>query len=148
MEQLLHAFGIDGKLIVIQIINFVVLAGALTYFLYKPVLGMLATREEKIAQGIKDAESAANAKAEADSEKKVILTEANKEAEAVGSRAKTHADEKGVEIVAEANDKAASIIASAQAKSEDLKVQARKESEAEVAKLAILAAEKILVEKA
>lgn len=38
MDQLIQAFGIDAKLITVQIINFGILLAALTYFLYKPVL--------------------------------------------------------------------------------------------------------------
>jgi F0F1-type ATP synthase membrane subunit b/b' len=56
MEEIIHAFGIDQRLIIIQIVNFAILAGALGYFLYTPVLRLLREREEKIAQGLKDAE--------------------------------------------------------------------------------------------
>ncbi|MFT7507773.1 MAG: F-type H+-transporting ATPase subunit b [Acidimicrobiales bacterium] len=147
MEQLITAFGIDVKLIIIQILNFGILLGLLGYFLYKPILAMLATREEKIAQGMKDAEDAAKAKASADEEKKGILSSAHKDAEEVGAKAKTYAEEKAVVIAAEAQTKAESIIKNAEAKSEELKEQARKDSEAEIAKLAILAAGKILQEK-
>ena len=147
MDQLIHAFGIDAKLIFIQIFNFGILMALLTYFLYKPVLNMLATREEKITQGIRDAEDAAKAKASADQEKKDILSAAHKDAEAVGSKAKTYADEKADAIVAEANTKADNVLKAAEAKSVEMKEQARKDSEAEVAKLAVLAAEKVLQAK-
>ena len=102
MEQLITAFGIDVKLIIIQILNFGVLLGLLGYFLYKPILAMLATREEKIAQGMKDAEDAAKAKASADEEKKGILSSAHKDAEEVSAKAKTYADEKASEIATQA----------------------------------------------
>ncbi len=147
MEQLIHAFGIDIKLIIIQMVNFVILMSALTYFLYKPVLKVLADREEKIVQGIKDAEAAAVAKGSAESEKQSILSSAHAEAEVVAKNAKTFADERSEAIVAEARTKAESVIKDAQQKSEELKLQAKKESEAEIAKLAVLAAEKILREK-
>lgn len=144
MEQLLEAFGIDGKLIIIQVFNFGILMLALTYFLYKPVLNMLQTREEKIVQGIKDAEDAAKAKASADEEKKVILATANKDAEGVAANAKQYADEKAAAIVADAQTKAEGIVKDAEGKGAEIKAQAQKESEAEIAKLAVLAAEKVL----
>lgn len=147
MEQLIQAFGIDAKLIVIQLINFGILAGLLTYFLYTPLLTMIKKREEKIAQGMKDAEAAAAAKATADDEKKVILGQAHKDAEVVGANAKVYADQKAETIVADAHTKAEAVVRSAEAKSEEIKVQARKDSEAEIAKLAVLAAEKVLREK-
>jgi len=147
MDQLIQAFGIDTKLIVIQIINFVVLVAVLSYFLYKPLLKVLTEREEKITQGIKDAEAAATAKAEADDEKKAILTKAHSEAEEVAVRAKESADEKAASIAAAADEKAASIVTAAEQKAVDIKDQAHKDSEAEIAKLAVLAAEKVLQEK-
>ena len=147
MEQLIHAFGIDVKLIVVQIVNFTVLVVLLSYFLYKPVLKVLADREQKIAQGIKDAEAAAAAKSAAETEKQSILSAAHAEAETVARNAKTYADEKSEQIVTEARVKADGVIKDAQVKGEEIKTRAQKESEAEIAKLAILAAEKVLRQK-
>lgn len=147
MDELIHAFGIDGRLIIIQMINFVVLAVALTYFLYTPLLNMLKSREEKIAQGILDAENAAKAKATAEQEKKAVLATAHEEADAINVRAKASADAKASEIAQIAQEKAAATVKAAELKAEDMKAQALKESEGEIAKLAILAAEKILKEK-
>lgn len=144
MEDIIKAFGIDGHLIIVQIINFGILMAALVYFLYNPILNLLKEREEKIVQGIKDAEAAAVAKAEADSEKKIILTEAHTEAQAVASRAKTSAEVSASEIVQKAQETASGVLADAAVKAQQLKEQARRDSEAEVAKTAILAAEKIL----
>jgi F-type H+-transporting ATPase subunit b len=144
MEQLIQAFGIDVRLIVIQIINFGILMALLSYFLYKPVLKLLREREERIVQGIKDAEAAAVAKNQAESDKQAVLAAAQSEAVAVAERAKAHADATSEETLTEARTKAAAMIADAEARGEDIKKQAQKESEAEIAKLAILAAEKVL----
>jgi F-type H+-transporting ATPase subunit b len=148
MEQIIEAFGIDHRLIIIQIVNFAILAGALGYFLYTPILKLLRDREEKIAQGLKDAEAAAAAKTAADAEKQTVLAAAHKEAEAVNERAKVAADAKATEIVATAQDKAAELLKSAEAKGEAAKQAALKESENEIAKLAVLATEKMLREQA
>ena len=78
MEQLIQAFGIDARLILIQVVNFGLLMAALTYLLYKPVLKMLHDRQEKIAQGLKDAEEAGLARLEATEENKGIIATANK----------------------------------------------------------------------
>lgn len=144
MEQIIETFGIDGKLIMTQVFNFALLAVALTYFLYKPILKMLANREEQIEQGIKDSEDAAKSKASAYEEKKGILASAHKDAEEVGVNAKNFADEKAVEISAEAQIKSENIIKNAELKSAEIKEQARKDSESEIAKIAILTAEKVL----
>jgi F-type H+-transporting ATPase subunit b len=144
MDQLIQAFGIDVKLIVVQIINFGILLAALTYFLYKPVLKVLSDREEQITQGIKDAEAAAAAKADAEHEKQQVLKAAHQEASEVASRAKTAATEQSEAMAAEAQAKAAKVLADAEAAGLERKAALERESEAEVAKLAVLAAEKIL----
>ena len=147
MEGILTTFGIDWRLIAIQIFNFAFLTAALWYFLYTPILNILNERQKKIQKGVADAENAGRALSSADEKRKDILTVAHKEAEKINVRAKIHADEKAVDIVAKAKDKAANVLTDAEAKSEDMKIQARKESEAEIAKVAILAAEKVLKER-
>lgn len=147
MEEIIHKFGIDGELIIVQIINFIALASVLTYFLYKPLLKVLKDREDKIAQGVKDAESAKVALDEADNEKQVIVSAAHKEAEEVAARAKVYADEKAAAIATAAEEKASTIVKQAETKGEEIKNRAHKESEAEIAKLAVLAAEKVIREK-
>lgn len=148
MEEIVKAFGIDGRLIIIQLINFGILMAALGYFLYKPVLKMLTEREAKIAQGLKDAEDSAKAKAEAGVEKQNILTKAHGDAEEINKRAKVAADAQATDIVSGAQAKAAQVLVDAEKKRELIKEQARQESEKEIAQIAVLAAEKVLRAKA
>ncbi len=148
MDEIINAFGIDGRLIIIQVVNFGILMVALGYFLYKPILRILKEREDKITQGLKDAEDAAVAKAEAGVEKQTILTNAHMEAGEVAKRAKVAADTQASEIVAGAQEKAAAVLSDAEVKREQIKAQALKESEKEIASLAVLAAEKVLREQA
>ena len=147
MENIINAFGIDVHLIIVQIINFTILMVALGYFLYNPILNLLREREEKIAAGIKDAEAAAVAKAQAEVEKAAVLTKAHHAAAEVNARAKSAAEVTAGEIVAAAEVVAQAAKAKAVAEAEQLKAAAIKASEAEIAKTAILAAEKILREK-
>lgn len=147
MEEILHAFGIDWRLILIQVVNFGILAGALWYFLYTPVLKILKDREDKIRRGIEDAEAAGKTRAEADTTRQEIIKEAHTEATHIVNRGTLHAEEKASTLLNEAHEKAARDITEAQKTATELKAQALKESEAEIAKLAILGAEKILREK-
>ena len=148
MDEIIQAFGIDARLIIIQLVNFGILMAALGYFLYKPILRMLKEREDKIAQGLKDAEDAAKAHSEAATEKQAILTAAHMEAGEVAKRAKVAADLQAAEQKATAEAKAAAILADAEAKREQIKAAALKDSEKEIAALAVLAAEKVLQSKA
>jgi len=144
MDSLIHAFGIDVRLITIQVINFVILASLLSYFLYKPVLKLVSERESKIKQGLQDAEDAKKTLEGAEGEKKEILSAAHLEAEAVEKRAETHAKEKAEAIAVSAREASAAKLEQAESRAEALIEEARKKSEAEVAKIAVLAAEEIL----
>lgn len=144
MGEIFHSFGIDGRLIVIQVFNFAILAGALWYFLYTPVLKLLNERETKVKKGLEDAEKAALALTEADSEKASIIKDARSEAAAIVQKGTKHAEEKQAAIVEEAQAKAQRQLEQAKLQAEELKAKALKESEAEIAKLAILGAEKVL----
>ena len=56
MGDLISQLGIDAKLLIAQVINFVVLLVVLYAFAYKPILKMLHKRTEKIEAGSKNAE--------------------------------------------------------------------------------------------
>ncbi len=148
MEEIINAFGVDVRLIIIQIVNFVILMSVLGYFLYNPILRVLAEREAKIKKGIEDAEAAAKAKAEADVEKQAVLTAAHSEAADINTRAKAAADLKAAEIVNEAEEKSSAIVKNAELRAEEAADRITKEAEGEIAKTAILAVEKILRERA
>jgi F-type H+-transporting ATPase subunit b len=145
MDEIVHAFGIDWRLIAIQMFNFALLLCALWYFLYTPVLKILSEREAKIKQGVQDAEKAAVARKETDIEKGIVLKDARVEAESIVAHAKTHALEKGATIIHDAEAKALRVLEDAKARAEEEQVRARKASEAEIAQAAILTAEKILL---
>ncbi len=144
MQEILTTFGIDWRLIVIQIFNFALLLALLWYFLYKPVLSMLDARKAKIEQGVRDAEAAGEKLAHAEEEKAAILKAAHGSAEEVLVRAKDAAVEKSAEVLADATQKGERVLADAALKAREIEERARKESEDEIAKMAILAAEKIL----
>jgi F-type H+-transporting ATPase subunit b len=145
--ELISALGIDLRIFIAQLINFAVLVFVLYKFAYHPVLNLLEERKEKIKKGLENAEASENALAQASAEKQQIIAAANKEAEAMSVRAKEYADEKADAIIAEAQKKAESVTKDAALRSEELKAQALKESEAEIAKLSVLAAEKVLKER-
>lgn len=144
MEEIVHAFGLDGRLIVIQMFNFGLLVLALWYFLYTPILKILSEREAKLKQGVEDAEMAQRAKEEAGKEKELVLKEARIEAEAIVESAKTHAEVKGTDIVRDAEARALRMLEDTKERCDEERVLSRKASEAEIAEAAILAAEAIL----
>jgi len=144
MDQLISALGIDWRLLIIQGINFGVLLGALTYFLYQPMMKMIDERREKIAEGVRKADEADRNLLAAKEEGEGIVGAAAREAETLAATARTRADEKGGEIVKAAEARAEATLRDANARAEEAKRAAMQESQREIARAAMLAAEKIL----
>lgn len=144
MGPLLDAFGIDLSLLVAQLVNFGVLLAALTYFLYKPVMKTIDERREKIAKGVEDAAAAASAAAAADQAAKETLSAAENEAGQVLTRARTEAQTEKARLEAEAQQRADGIVRDGEARAKEAHERAVRESEKEIARLALLAAEKAL----
>ncbi len=147
MSQLLAAFGINWHLLVIQAINFALLLSALTYFLYQPILRIIDERRRVIAEGVSKAQAADKELEEAKVQRESVVGEAAREAEGLVASARTRAEERGSEIVKSAEARAAATLKDANERAEETKRQALKESEREIARAAVLAAEKILREK-
>lgn len=87
MEQL----GINVSSLVIQIINFVVLAAILTKFLYQPVIKKLDERQKQIEANTRLQESLAEQQQQVQHHRDQILNEANQEARKIISDAKSQA---------------------------------------------------------
>lgn len=144
MEELITTFGIDWKLIIAQAVNFGVLFVALWVLLYKPVMKTLDERAKKIAQGVEDAEQASLKLASADAQASQVVAVADQKATDIVSHARTSANEEKVRIVKEAEERAARVAADAEARAKETAAQALRESEKEIARLAMLAAEKAM----
>ncbi len=147
MSELFAAFGIDWRLLIIQAVNFTLLLSVLTYFLYKPVLKIIDDRQKKIAEGVRTAELAQKKLEDAKSEGEQMVGDAAREAEGLVAGARTRAEERGAEIVKAAEARAQATLKDATARAEESQRAALKESQREIARAAMLAAEKILREK-
>ncbi len=144
MSELFAAFGIDWRLLVINLINFGLMLGALWYFLYGPVLRALEARREKVAQGVRDAEAAKQTLSEIEQARAGKLSQAGKEADQILSNAESAAVKKERDAAARAEAAAAAVLAEAEAEARETKKRALQESKEEVAKLIVLGMEKAM----
>ncbi|HEV8666877.1 MAG TPA: ATP synthase F0 subunit B [Candidatus Paceibacterota bacterium] len=147
MSQFFTAFGIDWRLLLINVINFGVLLAGLYYFLYEPLLGMLEARRAKVQKGVHDAEAAAAALSQIEGERAGMLSKAGAEADEVLARARKAADEKAHAIRMASEAAAAASIKEAEAQAAALKAEAIEQSKKEVAKLVVLGMEKLSTQK-
>jgi F-type H+-transporting ATPase subunit b len=148
MEGLISAFGLDWKLLLIQTINFGVLLAGLTYFLYTPVMKMIDERKRMVAEGVRSAQEADRVLSDSKQRGDSIVGDAAREAEGLVAAARSRANERGAQIVGEAEQKAHALMLEARAQAEEAKRQALQESQKEITRAAVLAAEKILRERA
>lgn len=144
MSQLLEAFGIKWELLIAQAVNFAIVLIALWYFLYKPVLSMLSKRQEIVAKGVEEAKLAGEKLAGADSEVSKRVNAAESQAEGIVSAARESASAEHARLLKEAETRAVAVTNDAELRASEIVARSRRESEQEVARLAILAAEKVL----
>ncbi len=147
MDALFSAFGIDWKVLLAQSVNFGVLLVGLTYFLYKPILKLLKERQEIIAKGVKDAEEAGKKAKEIEAEKNEVLAQAARDAESAVTKGVSQGKTERAQIIERAQTQSDTILSDARLQADEIKRQAEIASQKEVAKTAILAAEKILAGK-
>ncbi|MEK7144576.1 MAG: F0F1 ATP synthase subunit B [Patescibacteria group bacterium] len=147
MGALATTFGIDWHLLIAQVANFAILVVVLTWLLYKPVLKMVQERERVIAKGVADAEESTERLARADSEAGKRVGAAEEEAGSIVERARHAATDERTKILKEAEERALRVALDADARAKEAMAHSLRESEKEVARLAILAAEKIMQEK-
>ena len=144
MGEILGQLGISGTLLLSQIVNFGLIMYLLSVLLYKPITNMLEQRKERVVQSLKDAERAASAAAEAESEKAGILDGARREAQEIRAQATRDAERIAQDVRARAEQDASDIRqraqADAQAQTEEILADAQKQ----IAELAILATEQVL----
>lgn len=147
MAELFHAFGIDWKVLVINLVNFGGLVLVLWYFLYGPVIRMLESRRQKIAEGVAAAEQSRQELEKIENARSTMLAKAGKEADDVLASARIASTEKQREILNNAEVAAQRVLTEAQSQAKEMKDTAIAESKQEIAKLIVLGMEKTLKEK-
>ena len=142
--EIFHAFGIEWKLLVIQMINFGVVLFVLYRYAYTPIMTVLAKREKLIADGVTAAEAAQREKEAIVQEKDAILLSARVEGGKIVEELRKEGGIEERKIIKEAQEKSQTLLLNAKAHAEEERAFILRESEKEVAKMAVLAAEKIL----
>jgi F-type H+-transporting ATPase subunit b len=144
MEQLIATFGINWKILIVQIVNFFILIVLLKYFLYGPFVNLIESRRAQIIKGVADAERADSALRDADAKKTDILANASIEAEKIVALARETGKKKEAELLKEGQQKYERMLVEANMKSEEIKRTALEESREEISRLIVLGVEKTL----
>lgn len=141
---MIEALGISLKEFIFYMINFLILVGVLTKFLYKPFLGVLEERKKKIQDAFDSAEMINRRADEKMANYTARIANVEEEGREIIKEAKQRAEAQAADIISEANEKASQIVAAAQRQIELDKQKAMDEMKQQVAALAMMAAEKIV----
>jgi len=142
MSSVLGVFGIDWRLLVVNLVNFGILLSVLTYFLYRPITKILNTRREKVAEGVKNAELAEQRLKDIKKEEQSRLARAAQEADKLVSEARASAAEKERTIVQRGEAAASALLSEAEKQAQELEREAINQSKEAVAKLIVLGIER------
>lgn len=145
--EALHNLGIDGKLLLAQVVNFLVLLFILRKFAYRPMVEFLEKRTARIEKGIRDAEAAAAKLVETGEEERRILAAARAEARSIIAVAEDGARKRENERAAETEAKVQRLLGEARIQIEEERRKVLSETKGEIASLVVLAAEKVMREK-
>lgn len=142
--KLFGSFGVDGPHLLVQLINFSILAFVLYRFAIKPALGQMEERNRLIAQGLADAQAATARLAEAQKASEARLNAASDEAAKILADARNAAKAAVEAAKAEASAAQAEVVAKAKAAIEADRVKMLAEVRGEVSRLVVETAAKVL----
>ena len=142
----MEALGINFGLLIVQIIAFTIVILTLNAWVYQPMLNMMESRKQKIAQGLEDARVAAEARANAEKEAAKVIAEAQTEASKIVREATERASVAGQDVKAVAEAEAAKAREAAIAEAEMERNRILGDLRSQVASLAIAAANKLVGE--
>lgn len=91
MEGIATTLGLNWSGLIWHAINFIVLLVLLRLVLYKPVIGMLDARAQRVRDSMEQADAARRASEQAEADRQALLAETRREAEQMRARAEQQA---------------------------------------------------------
>jgi F-type H+-transporting ATPase subunit b len=130
--------------VLVSIVNFLVILYLLRRYLWGPILGVLASRAEKIRQGLAMAEEARTERERMKVEVERLLADARRDAQAIAERMTQAAEAAAADIRAQAKAEADRIRERGREDAKQLHDQALAQLRSELAGMVILAASRVL----
>ena len=146
MEALAN-LGIDWKLLLAQVVNFVVVLLVLKRFAYQPMLKLLDERTAKIEKGLVDAESASRKLSEMEMKEKAVLADARTEAKRILAETDEAAAKRDAAKMTETEARVKKLLEESENKIAEDRKKMLEEAKRELAGTVLMAVEKVLSEK-
>ena len=147
MNEIASVFGIEWKLLLVQIINFGILLFILQRFLYKPLLKMIDERRKVVEKGVLDAKLAKETLEKSEMESNAIQNEAKDKARELLSASKTEGIKLKEQILKDAELEKERVLKEAEVLAKRMEEESLRKSKEAISRFSILAAERILKEK-
>jgi len=144
---ILSALGVDVKLLILQVVAFLVLVWVLGKFVYPHLISAIDKREQAIADSVKAATEAEATAEKRQGEIEKLFAEARAEASSIVDTAHKEAANMVKDAEDKAKKRADQIVADARAQLDQDVLKARKALRTEATELVALATEKIIREK-
>src|ERR671936_1023188 len=143
MSAIAETLGLNVPGLIWHAINFIVLFLLLRQFLFKPVVGMLDARAQRVRDSMEQAEAARRAAEQAEADRQALLAETRREAEQIRARADEQAKRIIDEAAGRADERARQILEQAEASRKQMQQQMLAEVRAQLADLVVSAVDRV-----
>ena len=142
--EILELFGVDWKLLLAQLVNFLIVVGVLWFFALKPLTKTMQKRNDDISKGLSDAKSAEERLEQVEKEVKEQLIKTKGEAAGILEEAKKQSEKNKQDNLDKTKEEVAKLIAKAKEQIASEKDSMITEIKGEVSEMVVTALEKIL----
>ncbi|MEK7218956.1 MAG: F0F1 ATP synthase subunit B [Patescibacteria group bacterium] len=141
---MLEKLGINWGLLIAQVVNFGIVAGALTLLVYKPLLNLIDKRSERIRKALEDAKKIENQKKDMEAFRAEQMKKIDAEVGAFFERSKKEAEEMRRQILGAAQEEAGRILQKGGQQLKEERTRVLGEVQDNVAAMIVRLTEKIL----
>ena len=143
MEAIAGTLGLNWQGLIWHAINFIVLLLLLQRFLFRPVVGMLDARAQRVRDSMEQAEEARRAAEQADADRQTLLAETRREAEQIRNRADQQAKRILADAEARATERQQQIEQQAEATARQIEERVMAQVRAQLADLVVTAVDRV-----
>ena len=144
MDSFINTFHIDWKIIIAQVINFIIVLFVLQFLVLKPLKKLMNERSAKIEGGLEDAQKNSEILKNTKREYDDIVAKAKIEANTIFQEGKKEAEIKKTEMIAAAQKDVEIMILNGKKNLESEKIKMVEEAKKEIVSLVVRATEKLL----
>jgi len=141
------ALGIDWKILLAQLINFIIVFWVLSRYAFKPLLKVLDERRAKVEKSVKDAQEIIEEKEHLAQEVEKKLSEANQKAQEIIALSSKAAKQDQARIRQEADSSASKMVAEAKTQITAMKQSMKQEIVKELGELIVSTTKKVIEEE-